>query len=439
MLSPPPQPDLRGPGQPRARELLSPAPLRAAKARAARLGGAGGGPALAASTESASSRTALAALTLHQPAQIRFGIGCADAAAGILGAHGRRHALLVSSASVLPRIGPLLARWQEAGIAVTPTAPVPAEPDTGALERTLTAARQTPFDCVIGCGGGSVLDVAKLVAALHDRTESVRQFFGSGLLPGRRTFLVCLPTTAGSGSEVSPNALLRDGASGPKQAVISPWLVPDVALVDPALTASQPPLLTAATGLDALTHCLEVYTNRFAHPLVDLWALEGVRLIAAHLPGAVRHGDDLAARSAVALGSLYGGLGLGPVNTAAVHALAYPLAAEFGIAHGLSNALLLVPVTRFNLAGAPRRYAAIARALGATAAADDLATAGRGVARLEALVGACGVPRGLSACGVTAAAIPRLAAQALQLTRLLRNNPRELTARDAEQIYHEAL
>jgi alcohol dehydrogenase class IV len=280
--------------------------------------------------------------------------------------------------------------------------------------------------------------VAKLVAALHDQPGPVHRYFGINLLPPRRTALFCLPTTAGTGSEVSPNAILLDEADQLKKGVISPWLVPDAAYVDPRFTLSAPPGVTAATGIDAMVHCIEAYANRFAHPLVDLYALEGIRLISTHLVRAVRQGDDLEARSAVALGSLYGGLCLGPVNTAAVHALAYPLGGEFHLAHGLSNALLLAPVLRFNLPAAPRRYAEIALALGAAPGADDFATAECGVARIEALCDACGLPRRLATCGVPAAAIPRMAAAAMSVTRLLKNNLRELTAAEAEQIYRAA-
>jgi alcohol dehydrogenase class IV len=283
------------------------------------------------------------------------------------------------------------------------------------------------------------LDVAKLLAALHGRPEPVDQFFGIGLLPPRKVYLACLPTTAGAGSEVSPNAILLDETDLLKKGVISPWLVPDAAFVDPTLTLTLPPALTASTGLDALVHCIEAYANLHAHPIVDSYALQGIRLIGAHLLGAVRDGLNMEDRSAVALGSLYGGLCLGPVNTAAVHALAYPLGGEFRLGHGLTNAVLLPHVLRFNLPAMPRRYADIARALGVTDAGDDLATANRGVDRLVQLSAACGLPAGLAACGVPADALPRLATAALKVTRLLKNNPRPLTHEDAVRIYQSAL
>jgi alcohol dehydrogenase class IV len=377
-------------------------------------------------------------LVLLQPPLISFGVGSVQPVAKRLVDRGTRRVFLIASRSAANHSEPLIAALQAAGIQLKVVTSVPPEPTVPDFTAILQLAQAFSPDAVVGFGGGSVLDVAKLVAALHDRTESIRALFGIGLLPGRNTYLVCVPTTSGTGSEVSPNAILLDETEKLKKAVISPWLVPDAAFIDPAFTLTVPPAVTAATGIDALVHCIEGYANRFAHPLVDVYALQGIRLIAAHLLRAVRNSGDLAARTAMAQGSLYGGLCLGPVNTAAVHALAYPLGSEFHLAHGLSNALLLVPVLRFNLPSAPRRYADIALALGVTPAADDLATAERGLAQLHSLIEECGLPRGLSACGLSADTIPHLASAAMKVTRLLKNNLREVTTNDAVSIYREA-
>lgn len=378
-------------------------------------------------------------LTLLQPTTLAFGVGTLGQCAPALIQAGRRHVAIVTSPSIARAAETLAAPLKEAGVAVSVLTGIPAEPDVAAFERLRRELADRPIDAVVGLGGGSVLDIAKLLAAMHGRTEPVARYFGSGLLPPRRVGLICLPTTAGTGSEVSPNAILYDETDALKKAVISPHLVPDAAYVDPQLTVSAPPALTAATGVDALVHCLEAYANRFAHPIVDVYALQGIRLIAANLRRAVAQGDDLEARSAVALGSLYGGLCLGPVNTAAVHALAYPLGSEFRLAHGLSNALLLPHVVRFNLPAAPERYAEIARALGVTANGSAADLAARGADALAELCVDCGIPRGLSAVGVPGEALPRLAAAAMKVTRLLKNNPRELSLTDAEQIYRLAL
>jgi alcohol dehydrogenase class IV len=277
--------------------------------------------------------------------------------------------------------------------------------------------------------------VAKLVAALARGRQTAPEVFGINLLLSRELPLVCLPTTAGTGAEVSPNAILLDETDELKKGVVSPHLVPDAAFVDPLLTISVPPAVTAATGLDALTHCIEAYANKFAHPIVDTYALQGIKLISANLVRAVRNGNDIEARAALALGSLYGGLCLGPVNTAAVHALAYPLGGRFHIAHGVSNALLLPHVLRFNLSAAPERYAEIAAALGVTRNGSAMTTAERGVEFLSQLSRDCGVPQKLSDLKIPRAAIPSLAKAALQVQRLLKNNLRPVTEADAVKIY----
>lgn len=387
--------------------------------------------------ESAGDFAAPRALTLHQPAQITFGAGCADGALTAFMGDKFRRVLLLTSPSVIGHANQLATAARATGATVEIISNLPPEPTSGFCEKLRVRASGFAPDLVLAVGGGSVLDVAKLVAALHRRGESVSKFYGIGVLTERTTALVCVPTTAGTGSEVSPNALLLDDASASKKAVISPALVPDAAIIDPALMLSLPPALTATVGIDALTHCLEAYANLSAHPTIDLYALEGVRLIGQHLRQAVAHGDDLAARSAVALGSLYGGLCLGPVNTAGVHALAYPLGGEFHFAHGLSIALLLAPVVRFNCSAMPARHAALARALGATHG-DEAALAAQLPDLLESLIDDCGVTRGLRAHGIARDVLPRLADAGIQVTRLLKNNPRSITRDDALGIYTQA-
>lgn len=373
----------------------------------------------------------LSSITLLSPPRIHFGAGCAGVALAALVAAGHRRVFLVTSPSVLARATEIAGRLRDAQATVEIATGVPPEPTAACCETLRAQARAFAPDLVLAVGGGSVLDVAKLVAALHDRSEPVSAFYGINILDTRRTALVCVPTTAGTGSEVSPNALLFDDAAVAKKAVISPALVPDIAIVDPELTLSLPPALTATTGIDALAHCLETFANRVAHPLVDARSLEGVRLIGAGLARCVADGSDIAARSDVALGSLCGGLALGPVNTAGVHALAYPLGGEFHMAHGLSIALLLPHVVRFNLPEMPARHAALAAALGGSSAAElpDL---------LSGLIARCGIDARLSAHGIPRDALPRLADAGMQVTRLLKNNPREITRADALCIYEAA-
>jgi len=312
------------------------------------------------------------------------------------------------------------------------------EPTVAHFEALLARAQELQPDVIVGLGGGSPLDAAKLVAALCNSSQTFSEALGIGNLKGRTLPLVCLPTTAGTGSEVSPNAVFLDESDAMKKAVISPFLVPDATFIDPSLMLTVPPAVTAATGLDALTHCIEAYANNFSNPLVDTWALDGIRLIAGALGTAVREPNNLKARTQVALGSLYGGLGLGPVNTAAVHALSYPLGGRFHIPHGHANAILLPHVMRFNLPAAPERYATIALALGAERQGDHEATALAGIGALWRLISETCLEMRLSELRIPESEIPSLAAAGLSVTRLMKNNPRPMTHQDAEEIYRSA-
>jgi len=312
------------------------------------------------------------------------------------------------------------------------------EPTVAHFEALLASAQELQPDVIVGLGGGSPLDAAKLVAALCNSSQTFSEALGIGNLKGRTLPLVCLPTTAGTGSEVSPNAVFLDESDAMKKAVISPFLVPDATFIDPSLMLTVPPAVTAATGLDALTHCIEAYANNFSNPLVDTWALDGIRLIAGALGTAVREPNNLKARTQVALGSLYGGLGLGPVNTAAVHALSYPLGGRFHIPHGHANAILLPHVMRFNLPAAPERYATIALALGVERQGDHEATALAGIGALWRLISETCLEMRLSELRIPESEIPSLAAAGLSVTRLMKNNPRPMTHQDAEEIYRSA-
>ncbi|WP_428937972.1 iron-containing alcohol dehydrogenase [Fontivita pretiosa] len=371
-------------------------------------------------------------ITLHQPRTLVFGAGAIEQCAQDLAARRFGRRFIVTSPPTRSLCRPL----QSDGTVIWDG--VSQEPTIQTFLDALAAARQARADVVIGLGGGSAMDVAKLVAAFVDSQQDIRDAFGIGKLAGRSTGLVCLPTTSGTGSEVSPNAILLDETDQLKKGVISPHLMPDAAYVDPALTLSVPPAVTASTGMDALTHCIEAYANRLAHPMIDLYALQGVRLIAQNLARAVEHGNDLEARTNLALGSLYGGIVLGPVNTGAVHALAYPLGGEFHVAHGVSNAVLLPHVLEFNLPAAPDRYADIAIALGAQRGGDDLETARRGLEIIKDLSRRCAIPSRLSELNIPRDAIERMARAAMTVTRLLERNVRPLTLDDAIEIYRSA-
>ena len=375
------------------------------------------------------------AITLLQPQKIVFGTGCIQTFVEDYKKMGLRRLFVLTAPPIRPLIEESLADLKAAGFSIEVFQDIVAEPTVNDFKAILEVAREFRADSVVGIGGGSVLDVTKLIAAFMNSDQQVEDCFGTGFIQQKGLWFSCLPTTAGTGSEVSPNAILLDERDHLKKGIVSPFLIADAAYVDPKLTWTVPAKVTADTGMDALTHCIEAYTNKFAHPSIDIYALQGIRLIAANLERAVKNGQDQEAREALAFGSLYGGLCLGPVNTAAVHALSYPLGGEFHIPHGLSNAILLPSVMKFNMPANVKRHAEVAIALGCLPGKDDEETAQRGVDFIYRLAQAVGIPDKLTALGIPQTAVDGMAKAAMQVQRLLRNNPREVTEQDAKEIY----
>lgn len=312
------------------------------------------------------------------------------------------------------------------------------EPPIEALETVLAAARDFNPDAVLGIGGGSAMDMAKLIAVLVGGNQAVRDIIGIDKVKERKVRLMAAAATAGTGSEVTPIAVLTSTAEKLKKGVVSRHLVPDVAVIDPLLTRSVPPAITAATGVDALTHCIEAYTNKNAHPVVDDWAISGMRLILANLEPAVADGNNMAARTAMALGSLYGGLCLGPVNTAAVHAMAYPLGGEYKVPHGVANSVLLPFVMRFNTPACVEKYLRVAAIAGVAPGQSAEAMIQQGIRRIRDLSVRCGIPANLQKLGVPESALAPMAKACLSVKRLMDNNPRAIAYADALAIYQWA-
>lgn len=351
---------------------------------------------------------------------------------------GYKRLYLLTVSVLREHLKPCLEKLMTSGVETEVDTRIISEPTFAVFEEILASARLFKADAVIGIGGGSVLDTAKLLAAQLRNRQDTRSVTGIGFLKERRTYLACVPTTSGTGSEVSPNAIFLDEADHEKKAVISPFLVPDAVCIDPELMLELPSAVTAYTGVDAFSHCLEAFVNRFAHPLTDGLALEGMRLIFTHLERACGDGQDKEARTALAIGSLYGGMCLGPVNTAAVHALAYPLGSRYKTAHGLSIALLLPYVLDFNLPAAESRLARIARAIGVTDGGPEKAGAQACVSAIRQWLTGLGIPGRLSAIGIPAGAPEEMAASAMSVQRLLRNNVRGISFDDALDIYKKA-
>ncbi len=375
-------------------------------------------------------------ITLLQPAKIQFGTGCLEIFCNDFLASGKKRLFILTAPVLRPLLSKMDETLQNGGVQLSYFDDIRQEPTVNDFHTIVDKAREFQADSVIGVGGGSVLDLAKLVATLLYSDQQVEQLFGTGLVKQRGVWFACIPTTSGTGSEVSPNAILLDENDNLKKGIVSPHLMADAAYIDPQLTWTVPAKVTAETGMDALTHCIEAYTNKFAHPLIDVYALNGIRLIAANLLKAVKNGKDQEAREALSLGSMYGGMCLGPVNTAAVHALSYPLGGMFHLSHGLSNAILLPTVMKFNRPVCVERYAQVAIACSVQPGKNDEETAERGVDFIYQLSKDCGIPTTLSEIGVPQTAVDEMAKSAMEVQRLLKNNPRVVTEEDARDIYN---
>ncbi len=378
-------------------------------------------------------------ITIYYPAKLSFGSETINQLVDDYITNGFKRIFILSIDPVLKLIKPQIEKLEASGIKVYTDNSILAEPTFSEFHKLLEKAKEYNPDSIAGIGGGSVLDVAKLLAAMLKSSQKLSDVVGNGLIKDRKTHLVCVPTTSGTGSEVSPNSILLDDTDGGKKGIISPFLVPDVAYIDPDLTIGLPPAITAFTGIDALTHCLEAYVNVNAHPLIDTYALKGIKLIHDFLPKAMQNGKDKEARGNVAMGSMLGGMCLGPVNTAAVHALAYPLGSEYKIAHGLSNAVLLPYVMEYNIETAPKRYAEIAKYLGVSDQGNDTETALKGLEKIKVLLNDCNIPTGMTQMGIIEDDLEKLTNGALQVQRLLINNPRPIDFDAAMSIYKKAL
>jgi len=379
--------------------------------------------------------------TFQTTPNVLFEPGAAQKIAGLVSGFGARRVLFVTDKGVR---GAGLTRAAEASLAeaaeLTVFEDVVADPPAQVVEAAVALAQEKQVEAVVSIGGGSALDTAKLVAYLARSDDRLDAIYGVGLAKGPRLPLLLAPTTAGTGSEVTPIAIVTTPTTE-KKGVVSPKLLPDWAILDPDLTLGLPPPVTAATGIDAMVHAIEAYTSRHKkNPISDQLARQALALLSANIREACRNGSDREARGAMLLGSMLAGMAFANAPVAAVHALAYPIGAIFHVPHGLSNALVLMGVLRFNLPEAQGLYAELAPVL--DPGTQSLPTPERAQAFVDALASICrdcGVPASLAEVGVSEADLPRLAEDAMKQTRLLVNNPREVTYRDAYAIYSEAL
>jgi alcohol dehydrogenase class IV len=395
--------------------------------------------------------------TFHSAGQLVFGRNAVRRLGEAAGRLGARRVLIVTDpmlvkARVVDRVrGPLC----ESGVAVETFDGGEPEPSMRAADACIGLALRFQPDAVLGVGGGSNMDLAKITATVLAHGGGPRDYVGDDKIPGPIRPLICVPTTAGTGSEVSAAAVLTDTDAQIKVGILSNFLRPRAAVVDPLLTASCPPKVTADSGIDALTHAVEAYTAvdnadfplpagertvyQGRHPLADVIAEKAIGLIGAHLRRAVARGDDLEAREGMALGATLAGLAFSNVGVAVVHALEYPVGGATHCAHGAGNGLLLPFVMRFNLPARRREFATIARLLGEDVSGlDEQRAAERAVAAVERLRGDIGIPRRLRDLGVREEQLRPFAEKAFSIQRILRVNPRAVAVEDLEGILRSA-
>jgi alcohol dehydrogenase len=335
-------------------------------------------------------------------------------------------------------LDPALASLKASGWTVQVIDDVVADPPDHVVQAAVELARAADTQIVVGLGGGSSMDVAKLLAVLVGSDQPLSEMYGIGNVRGERLPLVQIPTTAGTGSEVTPISIVTTGETT-KAGVVAPQLYADLAILDADLSMGLPPKITAATGIDAMVHAIEAYTSKHKkNALSDMLAVKALSLLSANILTACRDGGNRPAREAMLLGAMLAGQAFANAPVAAVHALAYPIGGIFHVAHGLSNSLVLPHVLRFNAPAAAGLYAELAGILAPAVTGSDEARTDGLIRYVEQLALDTGIERTLREVGVAQTDLPRLAQDAMKQTRLLGNNPRELAEADALAIYEAA-
>ncbi|HEY3316752.1 MAG TPA: iron-containing alcohol dehydrogenase [Bacillota bacterium] len=374
--------------------------------------------------------------SFHFPTRVRFGAGVLGQLPDELRGLGARRIFLLTD-SGLVKVGladriEILIRG--VGLEVRVFSDIETNPTAATVARALEAARAFGPEAIVAVGGGSPIDVGKVVAFLLTNPGSLAEYQWEGRkIATAPVPLIAVSTTSGTGSEVTRTAVILDRNT--KKGIVSDHLFPRTALVDPELTRSMPPKLTAATGVDALSHALEAYVGKGIHPLTESWALWAVELIMAALPRAYADGDDLAARADMALASSMAGVAMDQSGLGIIHSMASPLSGLFNVHHGLANAVLLAAGMRFNLPVVPERHARLARALGVGLAGLGPAEASEAMAkRLDDFVTGLGIDCNLALLGVKESDLEPMGRETTGIF-LLRNNPRPANAEECTAIF----
>jgi alcohol dehydrogenase len=381
------------------------------------------------------------AFTVNQPTQIQFGVNAVANLSEIVKQLGGTKVFLVADPG-LQQAGILKKITSSLDDTATPYFlydQVQPEPGLQLADKGVELARKENADCVVGVGGGSALDIAKAISILLTNNGKAEDYLGLGKIKLPGVPKIMIPTTAGTGAEVTFTAVFINEKLKSKGGMNGDPLYPDAAILDPALTISLPPAITAATGIDAFTHALEAYVSTQAHIISDMYALEALDLISSNLGRAYANGNDLEARSAMLLGSLLGGKALATAGVGLVHAMAYPLGGMFNTAHGLANAVLLPYVVDFNIIGSPEKFATVADLMGFDIEGLPLREAAQmAVEAIHQLNTDVGIPISLAELDIPVDRIPEMAEIALTVTRPVENNPRQPNLEDVISIYEKA-
>ena len=314
------------------------------------------------------------------------------------------------------------------------------EPSVENVETAISQFMTASCDVIIGIGGGSPLDVSKAVSIMATNEGRILDYVGVELVPKPGVPKILIPTTAGTGAEITKNVIVTDKKDKLKKGIVSRHLIPEVAIVDSELTLSVPAGITAATGMDALTHAIESYTAPKATMQTDLYALKAIELISENLRTAVFRGNDENAREGMAMASVFAGISLANAGVGAVHALAYPLGGRYGVSHGVANATLLPYVMAFNGIGNIKKFKQIAISMGAkTQGLSDRDAALLAAEEVTKLSKDVGIPQSIDEFGVKREDIPSISEGAMKAGRLITNNPRQITVEDVKKIYAEMI
>jgi len=378
--------------------------------------------------------------TFRVPPKLIMGVGAVGAVCDEIGALGATKVLVVTDPGVAacPPLAMLREALAEGGVQYAVFDEVIPEPPMEQPPECLEVARRERADLLVGLGGGSSMDVAKVTALLMTNGGLPSNYFGNELVPKPGIPTILIPTTAGTASEVTNVAILKNRAAKLKDGIVTQHNYCKVGLIDPRMTLSVPPDVTAATGMDALIHAMECYISVKATDMTDTFALKAISLCAGSLRRVYEDGSNLEARTRMQQGCLIGGISFANAGVGGVHALSYPLGGSYDVSHGVANSLMMLPVLRFNAPACEQRMVDIGAAMGLEVAAAPAAEgAAATLDALEKLVADIGIPQRLGDVGVARDDLPAMADSAMTVTRLLPNNPRPLSREDALALYED--